>query len=461
MNIKNNSKNIRKNDIFICTYDQYEDRHKYIDDAINNGANAVVVDKNIRNKKVPIIKVDNTNETLFQIYNDYYDDPLKDIKVIAITGTDGKTSTALIINYLLNSYTNAAYIGTNGFIFNDNSIKLNNTTPDIKVLLKCAKVLKDNQIYNLVMEASSEALLHNRCEGLLFDRAILTNITGDHLNTHKTFENYLESKLKLFTKLKDNGIAIINIDDKYYNEVVKVLRKKNNKYITYGQSKKADFFIKDIKEYNDKTMFKLIFKNKEYKIVSNLLGTYNVYNLTCAIATLTTYNYKINDIINNIYNIKEIPGRTNIMYDRKYKIILDYAHTINATINVLEYLNKIKKARIITVVGCAGGREIEKRPKIGKIVTDLSDYVIFTMDDPRYEKVKNIINDMTKNIEKNNYKTIINRKKAIKYAINNAKENDIVLVLGKGIDNYMAIKNKYKKYCDKDVIEKILKKIDN
>ena len=308
------------------------------------------------------------------------------------------------------------------------------------------------------MEVSSEALLHNRCEGLLFDRAILTNITGDHLNVHKNFQNYLESKLNLFIKLKENGIAIINIDDKNSNKAIDILKQNNKKYITYATNKKADFYIKDIKEYNDKTIYKLIYNKKEYKITSPLLGIYNAYNLTAAIAILTTYNYKISDIINNIYNIKEIPGRTNIMYDKEYKVILDYAHTINATKNILEYANKIKKTKIITVVGCAGGREHEKRPKLGKIITDLSDYVIFTTDDPRYEKVTDIIKDITKNIDKNNFKTIINRKRAIKYAINNAKENDIVLILGKGIDNYMAIKNKYKKYCDKDVIEKILKK---
>lgn len=458
MNIKNNSKKIKKNDIFICTHDEYEDRHKYIDQAIKKGARAIITDKNITDKKVPIIKVENTNKTLYQIYNDYYNNPLKNTNIIAITGTDGKTSTALIIKNLLDNYTKTAYMGTNGFIYNNNNIKMNNTTPEIKEILKNAKILQENQINNLVMEVSSEALLHNRCEGLLFDRAILTNITGDHLNVHKNFQNYLESKLNLFTKLKENGIAIINIDDKNSNKAIDILNQNNKKYITYATNKKADFYIKDIKEYNDKTIYKLIYNKKEYKITSPLLGIYNAYNLTAAIAILTTYNYKISDIINNIYNIKEIPGRTNIMYDKEYKVILDYAHTINATKNILEYANKIKKTKIITVVGCAGGREHEKRPKLGKIITDLSDYVIFTADDPRYEKVTDIIKDITKNIDKNNFKTIINRKRAIKYAINNAKENDIVLILGKGIDNYMAIKNKYKKYCDKDVIEKILKK---
>lgn len=458
MNIKNNSKYIKKNDIFICTHDEYEDRHKYIDQAIEKGANAVIVDKDIRNKKVPVIRVEDTNKTLYQIYNDYYNDPLKSINSIAITGTDGKTSTALIIKMLFDNYRKTGYMGTNGFIYEDSHIKLNNTTPEIKEVLKNAKVLNDNKIDNLVMEVSSEALLHNRCEGLLFDRVILTNITGDHLNVHKSFQNYLESKLKLFTKLKENGIAIINIDDKNSDKVIKVLKQNNKKYITYAMNKKADFYIKDIKEDDDKTTYKLIYNKKEYKVSSLLLGTYNVYNLTAAIAVLSTYNYKINDIINNIYNIKEIPGRTNIMYDKEYKVILDYAHTINATKNILEYANKIKKTRIITVVGCAGGREHEKRPMLGRIITELSDCVIFTMDDPRYEKVLDIIKDITKDVEKSNYKIIINRKKAIKYAINSAKENDIILVLGKGIDNYMAIRNKYRKYCDKDVIERILKK---
>ena len=454
MNIKNNSKYIKKNDIFICTHDEQEDRHKYIDDAIKKGAKLIITDQNITNKKVPIIKVEDTNQTMYQIYNDYYDNPLEKINLIGITGTDGKTTTALIIKDLLEQKTPCAYIGTNGFIYKNNQINTKNTTPEIKEVLKYAKILNQKQIENLVIEISSEALFHNRCEGLLFDRIILTNITKDHLNTHKTFENYLNSKLKIIEKLKKDAIAIINIDDKNSTHFLK----KVPNYITYGTKKEADFQITNIKEYDNHTKFTLVHKEKKYKIISPLLGIYNTYNLTAAIVLLKTYNYNLNNIINNIYNIKEIPGRMNIKRKNNKTIILDYAHTINATENILNYANKIKKKRIITVVGCAGGREKEKRPTIGKIVTQKSDYVIFTTDAPRYEKVTDIINDMTKEIEKENYQIIINRKKAIKHAIEEAKEQDIVLILGKGIDNYMAIKNKYKKYCDKDVIEKILKK---
>ena len=303
------------------------------------------------------------------------------------------------------------------------------------------------------MEISSEGLLHNRCQNLIFKRAIITNVTGDHLNIHKTFENYLNSKLKLFDQLDKDKIAIVNIDDISY----KYLKRKNIKLITYGQNKNANFKIENIKEEENKTTYTLKIKTKKYQIESPLLGKFNTYNLTAAIACLNSLGIEINSIIKNIENLESIGGRMNILKTKQNaKIILDYAHTQNAIKEILTYANKIKKGKIITVTGAAGGREKEKRKNIGKILTNLSDEVIFTMDDPRYEKIENIIKDLTKNVTKNNFISIKNRNKAIKYAINKAKKDDLILILGKGTDNYMAIKNKRKKYSDLKVIKKYI-----
>lgn len=453
MNIKTNSKYVRKSDIFICTHDELEDRHKYIEDI--KKASAIVIDKNINsNKDIPFIKVNNTNNTLFDIYNRYYNYPLKSINIIGITGTDGKTSTALIIKQLLNNFTETAYLGTNGFIYKDVKIKTENTTPSIDNILKFTNILKHENIKYLVMETSSEGLLHNRCNNISFKRGIITNVTGDHLNIHKTFNNYLESKLKLFTLLNKEKTSIINTDDISYNIIKE--RFKDLKIISYGNGD-ADFKISNIKEESDKTIFDLTFKNKTYKIESPLLGKFNVYNLVCSIATLYSLNIDLDKILNNIKNLKPISGRGNVFYTKKgAKIILDYAHTLNATKEMLKFANKVKKGNIITLLGAAGGRETEKREKIGKLASDFSDLVIFTMDDPRYEKVKNINKELTKNIKRKNYIQIKNRKKAIKYAIKKAKENDLVLILGKGTDNYMAIRDKKKKYNDLDVIKKYI-----
>lgn len=452
MKIKTNSKNVKKNDIFICLHDETNDRHKYIKDI--KKASAIIIDKEVQDKTdVPLIKVNNTQDSLYEIYNRYYENPLKNLNLIGVTGTDGKTTTALIIKMLLNNISQTAYLGTNGFEYKDKTIKTKNTTPQIDIILKYAKVLKDENIKNLVMEISSEGLLHNRCQNLIFKRAIITNVTGDHLNIHKTFENYLNSKLKLFDQLDKDKIAIVNIDDISY----KYLKRKNIKLITYGQNKNANFKIENIKEEENKTTYTLKIKTKKYQIESPLLGKFNTYNLTAAIACLNSLGIEINSIIKNIENLESISGRMNILKTKQNaKIILDYAHTQNAIKEILTYANKIKKGKIITVTGAAGGREKEKRKNIGKILTNLSDEVIFTMDDPRYEKIENIIKDLTKNVTKNNFISIKNRNKAIKYAINKAKKDDLILILGKGTDNYMAIKNKRKKYNDLKVIKKYI-----
>ena len=456
MNIKTNSKQVKKNDIFICIHDEKEDRHKYIKDI--KKASAIIIDKEQNNKNnIPLIKVNNTNDTLFQIYNSYYNNPLKNLNIIGITGTDGKTTTAYLIKEILNKKEETAYLGTLGFIYKDKIIKTNNTTVSIDKLLEFANTLKKENINNLVMEVSSEGLLHNRCNHVLFNQIIITNITKDHLNIHKTYNNYLNTKLKIINHLKKDGIAIINKDDNSYKEINKVLKKKHIKRITYGKNK-SNMQISNIKETYKKTSFNIKIKSNNYKIETNLLSKVNVYNIVPALIAVNNIGISIEEIINIIKNIKQVPGRLNTFITKKESIIiLDYAHTVNATKNILEFANNIKKRNIITVVGCAGGRDKEKRKEIGQIVTNKSNTVIFTMDDPRYEKVKDIIKDMTKELKKNNYIYIKNRKKAIKYAINISKKDDLILILGKGTDNYMAIKNKYKKYNDLKQIKKYTK----
>ena len=456
MNIKTNSKQVKKNDIFVCIHDEKEDRHKYIKDI--KKASAIIIDKEQNNKNnIPLIKVNNTNDTLFQIYNSYYNNPLKNLNIIGITGTDGKTTTAYLIKEILNKKEETAYLGTLGFIYKDKIIKTNNTTVSIDKLLEFANILKKENIKNLVMEVSSEGLLHNRCNHVLFNQIIITNITKDHLNIHKTYNNYLNTKIKIINHLKKDGIAIINKDDNSYKEINKVLKKKHIKRITYGKNK-SNMQISNIKETYKKTSFNIKIKNKNYKIETNLLSKINVYNIVPALIAVNNIGINIEEIINIIKSIKQVPGRLNTFITKKESIIiLDYAHTVNATKNILEFANNIKKRNIITVVGCAGGRDKEKRKEIGQIVTNKSNTVIFTMDDPRYEKVKDIIKDMTKELKKNNYIYIKNRKKAIKYAINISKKDDLILILGKGTDNYMAIKNKYKKYNDLKQIKKYTK----
>lgn len=447
MNIKNNSKEIKKNDIFICTHDNICDRHNYISDAVKNNAKTIIVDENLYSLDVPTIRVNNTNDTYYQIFNDYYKHPLDDIVLIGITGTDGKTSVATIIYQLLNNFYNTAYIGTNGFKYNDKYIKLKNTTPDLASLFKYFAICRDNKIKYVVMEVSSEGLLHNRCHNINFNRSIFTNITVDHLNVHKNFNNYLNSKIKLFKQT--NGLSILNKDDLSYKKI----KKHCMKYITYGLNKNCNYRFYDIENFSNYTLFKLKYKNNIYKIKSPYIGIFNVYNLVASIALINSFGINISDIIKYIPNLNDVDGRINIIKFEKFNVIIDYAHTINATYEVLNLFYNNKKGRLITVVGCAGGRDKSKRSKIGELVTSYSDKVYFTMDDPRYEDVYDIYKDMINNVSSNNYEFIKNRKKAIKKALNNALDDDTILILGKGKDDYMLIKNKYKKYSDYQVVK--------
>ena len=448
-NIKVNSKLIKKNDIFLCIHDKVLDRHTFIKDI--KDASLIITDKDV-DTTIPYIKVNNTNDTYYNLLNRYYNHPFNKLKLIGITGTDGKTTTSEITYNLLNNFYDTSYLGTNGLYYKDKKISTKNTTPSLEELFNIGDILNKENINYLVMETSSEGLLHNRCYNLSFYRSALTNITSDHLNVHKNFNNYLNAKSKLFIQTK--GISILNIDDKTYKKI----KKHCNTYITYG-TKKSDYRISNIKCYDTFTTFSIKYKNKLYNIKSPYLGIFNVYNLTCSIAIVNSIVNDIDKVIDKIKYLKQVEGRMNFLnFNQDYKIVLDYAHTTNATYQILSYINKIKKGRIITVVGCAGGRDKTKRKDIGSIISKYSDIAIFTKDDPRYENINNIFNDMTKNITKDNYLLIKNRKKAIYKALSIAKKDDFVLILGKGKDNYMAIKNKYKKYNDYKVIKKYFRK---
>ncbi len=449
--IKTNSKEVSKEDVFICIKGVNVDRHEYISEAIKNGASFIVVSKG-KNYKVPYIKVKNPNKEL-SILTDYIYDDAKKINLIAVTGTDGKTTTASIIKDMLKD--ECGYIGTNGVIGKNYKATCDNTTPPLEKTYKYLDIFYKEGLTYAAIEASSEGMMHKRLGKLEFKRAIFTNFTEDHLNVHKTLENYLKCKRKVFKQISKDGIAILNKDDEYYKKFKASCRCKT---LSYGKSKYSRLRILSFKEYSNKTEIKYRYKGKVFEINSPLLGEFNVYNLSAAILTLLSMGYKVSTIRKKVYNIKVPFGRCEFLdYKTPYKIVIDYAHTTNGIKNILTYLNKIKRGKIITVSGSAGGREKEKRKWMGKALQELSDIVIYTEDDPRYEKPGEIINDLIDK-SKTNYITIINREKAILKALSLAKNNDIVAILGKGRDNYMAIKDKKVFYSDIHVLDKYFNK---
>jgi len=450
--IKINSKDVTEGDLFVCTKGINTDRHDFIEEAIENGASFLVVKKD-GNYKVPYIKVDDPNKELPILSKKFYDYTDNILKLIGVTGTDGKTTTSMIIRDLL-GHDECGYIGTNGIegkIFN---AQVTNTTPECHILYKYLSMFLKEGLNYTSMETSSEAFYRKRLDSFKFDVGIMTNITGDHLNIHRTFENYIDSKMKLFDQLKPQGVAILNIDDKYYDYFKNV----NRTILTYGKDKNADLRIVDIKEKINGTDITFTFKGKEYNIESPLLGEFNVYNLMASMLCLSCFNIDIDEIISRVKNIRIPKGRCEVFnFNTDYNVVLDYAHTVNGLTSILDYLNKIKQNKIITVTGSAGGREQEKRKEMGKVVLGKSDLVIFTMDDPRNEDPKAIIKEM---IDSNhgNYEIIVDRTLAIKHALDIAEKEDIILIAGKGRDSYMAIGDEYIPYCDYDVIKEYFSK---
>lgn len=446
--IKINSKEVVPGDIFVCTMGVTADRHDFIDEAIKNGAAAVVVQKDVE-CSIPTIKVKNTNDELPLLASKFYDHPEQSLDMIGITGTNGKTTVATIIQNLIGNDL-CGYLGTNGIICSKFNESIRNTTPDSDRLYGYFKRFVDSGCKYLSIETSSEAFYRKRLDNMKFKVGIITNITEDHLNIHKTIENYVHCKKQLVNQVREDGYSILNIDDSHYNEVKESAK---GTILTYGKKESTLQIINSVFSF-DNTIITLKYQNKLYEFKSPLLGEFNIYNLCAAFLALLAIGYDMETIINRVPNIIAPSGRVEFLnFGQDYNIILDYAHTPDAFSKLFNLLDNVKRGRIITITGSAGGREKEKRPIMGKLVLDKSDHVIFTTDDPRYESVEDIIKDLVSQSDKTNYEIIIDRKEAIYKAFEIAEENDIILVAGKGIDNYMAVEDKYLPYSDLEVIK--------
>lgn len=443
--IKTNSLNVKKNDLFVCINTGTMDRHLFIDDAIKNGASAIIANKELK-KSVPVIKVDDVNKTFSEIVPKFYDYPLDKLKLIGVTGTDGKTTVSTIISTLINS----GYIGTNGIKCGEYYEKTSNTTPSLEKLYSIFNYCVLNNIKSLAMEVSSEAIKYERTRGIKFDCSILTNITKEHLNTHKTLENYIACKCELFENTKKEGICVLNKDDAHYNDV---LSKCNGKVLTYGINEDNDLQISDVKLLSNKTLFKIKYNNTFYNIESPLLAMFNVYNLSAALLALFSLGYDINTILSRIKELKVSGRLQEIKEGQPFKVFVDYAHTPNGISELLKFVNSIEHNKTIVVFSEPGERDRSKRPDKGFNVITNCDYAFITSQDPRSEDPYDIACDLTTLVKDyDNYEIIIDRKEAIKKAIDMAEKNDIVLIIGKGSENYQIIKDKVIEFCDVDEV---------
>lgn len=426
------------NYLFCCIKGLTVDGHDYVNSAIENGAAAILSEKDI-DVDVPVVKVEDTSKAMIEVLSRFYDEVDKKMKMVGVTGTDGKTTVASMIYQLINHMDKAGYIGTNGIVCDGYHQDTHLTTPFPKDLYKALYNFYQNDCKYVSMEVSSERLLTGRMDAMSFDIAIFTNLTRDHINNHKTYKNYRECKGKLFSMVKSDGYSIINNDDENASYFKKV---SNGKVLTYGIDTKSDFRASDIIVAPKKLIFKLETPDGDYTVECPLSGKYNVYNLMAVIMACHLLGFDMNTIIANVKKLTPIKGRADVIdYNGKFKVMIDYAHTANALKNLLEFARVVSDGRVIIVTGSAGGRDNGKRPDMGKIVTSLADYAVFTMDDPRYEDPNDIIDEMVSELDDSitNYERIIDRPAAIKKALQIASAGDVVVIAGRGNDTFIPL----------------------
>ncbi len=466
--ISYNSQKTRPGNLFVAINGYKTSGKLYIESAIKKGASAIATDdksiikKIIKqyNHKIATVYTSNPRQFLAILANRFYDFPSKKLTLIGITGTNGKTTTSYLIKSIIEqSGRKTGLIGTIKYFDGTNWENAPNTTPEsLDFISFLAKLVKKN-IHFCISEISSHALALSRVFGLDFKIGVFTNFAHDHLDFHKTKRAYGEAKLKLFKNLSSSAFAIVNRDDKF---VKKIIENTKAKIIGYSLNKKKDIHtvITNTMTEGYEIDIKMADKTKSFTVNFAMIGKHNIYNMLASIATTKVLGISNRFIKSGIEKFDSVPGRLErIRINQGYNIYIDYAHTAEALEVAIKTLKEITPGKTIVVFGCGGNRDCLKRPKMGRIATELADLVVITSDNPRYENPKIIINDIKKGIKKNNYAIIIDREQAIKYAIEQAKPKDTVLIAGKGHEQYQIIKNKTIPFSDKETSLQILQDI--
>ena len=461
LHIAHDSRKVKNGTLFIAIAGEQNDGHDFIFDALDKGAVAVVANgRSPSTDLVPILQVKNPRKIMSKIAANFFDNPSNNLNIIGITGTNGKTSTTTIINDILNNCNkNSSSLGTLGFSTPGGIVSTGFTTPESIDLHQILKTMRDGGIKYVPMEVSSHSIDMHRIDDIKFKIGIFTNLSSEHLDYHGTMENYFSSKLSFLKNIDKNSYAILNRDDIYYKKIIKNI---NCRYQTYGFNESSDLYVKDYTANINFTTVSLCYKSDIYKFKTSLIGKYNLYNLMASISACLVLNIDINKILNAITAIKQIPGRMEKLKTTNNNIVIvDYAHTPDAYSNLLSTISELSiNKKIITVFGCGGDRDKNNRPMMTKIAEKYSNETIITTDNPRFENIDHIFEDMIKGFEKNKYRIIRNREKAIRRCIENNK-NSIIVVLGKGIENYQIINNKKIPHSDIDIIKEYINENKN
>lgn len=461
--ISYDSRKVKKGDIFVCLVGSNSDGHDYVQNAVKSGAVAVVAEKEIDIPGVTILYVKDTREFLAGISANFFGNPAKKIKTIGITGTKGKTTTSFMIkNILEQSGKKVGIIGTIGALCGNAITKLPNTTPESYEIQKHLKNMYESGCTYCVIEASSIGLKEHRLDGFEFDFGIFTNFSHDHIggNEHKTMEEYLKCKSMLFKKCKT---GFLNLDDEKYGDII---IDHTCKIFTYSVIKEADITAKNINLVNENGNIGVSFdicglNNEISDIYIPIPGKFNVYNALAAVAVCKYIGIKKEDIVNGLKNVK-VKGRMEpVKISSEYSLFIDYAHNALSMENVLTTLKKYNPKRIVTLFGAGGNRPKIRRYEMGEISGKYSDLSVITSDNPRYENPMDIIEDIKTGISKTNgkYTIIPDRKEAIKYCIQNAQKGDIIILAGKGHEDYQEIQGKKYHMDEREIIDEICKEL--
>lgn len=460
--ICSDSRRVQEGSLFVAVPGAGGHGDQFITDAVSRGAKVIIAAHSAKipaaNTDVLILNVDDPQRVLLKVLLRFYDNPSGKLGAIGITGTNGKTT----ITYLLESIFQSAgkscgVVGTVNHRYGKNIFPSLNTTPGIIENQKFLSDMVQAKADYCVMEVSSHALVQGRVDGINFRQAIFTNLTSDHLDYHKDREDYFLAKSRLFTALSKDATAVINMDDEYGRRLVEMTK---SRVCTYGIQNMADIRAVDIKLTLRGSQFIVTSGKEKLNVKTSLIGLHNIYNILAAIGVGQAEGIPLAKIRDGIDQLKDVPGRLEqISSGQDFHVFVDYAHTEDALKNVLTSLRQVSGKRIIVVFGCGGDRDKSKRPKMGQVVSDLADEAIITNDNPRSEDPETIAAEIMAGFKGNHFRKILNREDAIRAALTSAKAGDVVLIAGKGHEDYQIFKDKKIPFKEHDVIRKHLKEI--
>lgn len=464
--IEHDSRKVAAKNLFVCMEGAHVDGHKFIPQAVERGAVAILTTrKNFEpSENISALIVPDMLNALAVIVPYFYDYPARAMRVVGVTGTNGKTTTTYMLREIFSTAgLKVGLIGTIQILIDDESFPNPNTTPNVIDLQHIFADMRAKNVQVVVMEVSSHALAENRVAGVEFDTAIFTNLTQDHLDFHGTMENYLRAKAKLFDMIsrkgrKPNKSAVVNVDDAASEEI---LRHCHGNKITYAIENPADLHAVDLNVRADGMKFKVRADFGVMDLILHVTGLFNVYNVLATIGAALAENISPEVIKRALENFHGVPGRfERIFSEAPFAVIVDYAHTPDGVKNVLETARQIVTGKIITVFGCGGDRDNRKRPLMGKLAAELSDVVIATSDNPRTENPEKILDDIERGIvDKKFYERIADRRAAIFRAIELANSGDVVLILGKGHENYQILNTGTIHFDDREIAREAITEV--